>query len=96
MIKAIEKEKEDEVDEIKVEPEENKRIQILKRNNGFVILSFDHDNKLSCVKRLLNKPRLCIFTFNISDWISFNIDDVVHYLKKNEKILNLLINKFKD
>ena len=37
MIKAIEKEKEDEVDEIKVEQEENKRIQILKRNNGFVI-----------------------------------------------------------
>jgi hypothetical protein len=37
VIKAIEKQKEDEVDEIKVEQEENKRIQILKRNNGFVI-----------------------------------------------------------
>jgi hypothetical protein len=37
VIKVIEKEKEDEVDEIRVEQEENKRIQILKRNNGFII-----------------------------------------------------------
>ena len=37
MIKAIEKQEEDEGDEIKVEQKENKRIQILKRNNGFVI-----------------------------------------------------------
>ena len=37
MVKAIEKEKEDEVDKIKVEQEENKRFQILKRNNGFII-----------------------------------------------------------
>ena len=37
MIKAIEKQEEDEGDEIKVEQKENKRIQILKRNIGFVI-----------------------------------------------------------
>jgi len=37
VIKAIEKQEEDEGDEIKVEQKENKRIQILKRNNGFVI-----------------------------------------------------------
>jgi hypothetical protein len=37
MIKAIEKEEEDEGDEIRVQQEENKRIQILKRNNGFII-----------------------------------------------------------
>jgi hypothetical protein len=37
MIKAIEKEQDDEVDEIRVRQEENKIIQIQKRNNGFVI-----------------------------------------------------------
>ena len=37
MIKAIEKEKGEEVDKIKTEQEEHKRIQILKRNNDFVI-----------------------------------------------------------
>ena len=62
MIKAIEKEKEDEVDEIKVEQEENKRIQILKRNNGFVIklnskdlthiIYFTKNDFLRCVMKL--------------------------------------------
>ena len=37
MIKAIEKEQDDEVDEIRVRQEENKIIQIQKLNNGFVI-----------------------------------------------------------
>ncbi len=37
MIKAIEKEQDDEVDEIRARQEENKIIQIQKRNNGFVI-----------------------------------------------------------
>jgi hypothetical protein len=36
------------------------------RKRGFVIGSFDHDNKSSCVKRLPNNPRLCVLKFNIS------------------------------
>ncbi len=37
MIKAIEKEQEEEVEKIRVGQEENKIIQIQKRNNGFVM-----------------------------------------------------------
>jgi hypothetical protein len=51
------------------------RILSIVRNKGFVKFSFDHDNKLSSRIFLLNKLRLCIFTFNISDSNSFIIDE---------------------
>ena len=54
------------------------------RNKGFAILSFDHDNRSFCVKRLPNKPCLRIFKFkisfeNVSDSISLVVvEDLVN------------------